>query len=249
LQIRRCYTLKNSLKGALFGKIEMPNTVFNLQLLQTAHDQLEKAAFVDAAMAGGAAGGGEGGAAPTASPMAGPMPPMPAMGPGDPAAAAPPAAPGVTPEAVQQMIQQAMAGGAAGGAAGAAGAPGQKKKVDVNTEVYQIKKLLVYIMQNMGLSIPPDTLLGDPADDPHIDPNQAAQDPASAAAAPGAMESSIKPMAPMGGASPEMAQAVGGAAEKTSEVRVSGTGFPASSLPTMRNRASALRELIASNAR
>jgi hypothetical protein len=152
----------------------------------------------------------------------------------------------MTPDMVQQMIQQAMAGG---GAAGAAGAPGQKKKIDINTEVYQIKKLLVYIMQNMGLSIPPDTLLGDPADDPHSDPAQAAQDPASSAAAPGAMESAIKPMAPMGGASPEMAQGGGGGSKQSAyTLRDEGAGFPASALPSLRNRASALRELISTNA-
>jgi hypothetical protein len=84
-----------------------------------------------------------------------------------------------------------------------------KMKVDVNTELYHIKRMLVYLLQSMGQSVPPDMLLGDPAEDPYAEPGKAQNDPASAAASPGAMESAIKPIDPMQGASPAMAQGGG----------------------------------------
>lgn len=148
-----------------------------------------KSAFVDPATAAGAAppedpaatGGAPpmdpsmGGGAPPMDPsMMGGAPPMdPAMagGGGDPALKA-------ELEAVKQQLAQLQSGG---GTAGAAGKP-MKPKVDINTEIYQVKKLLVILMNQLGASIPPDLLLGDPAQDPAIPPEQAAQDPLSSAA-------------------------------------------------------------------
>jgi hypothetical protein len=196
----------------------MSDSVFNPELLKYARELAAKAAgsktgFVDPAMAGGGGGAPPGGdpmAAGGAAPMAGPMPPMPPMG-GDPAAAGgdPMAAGGGDPMAdlqpmIQQAVQQAMA--AQGGGAGGGG--GEKMKVDVNTEVYHIKKLLTRIAGELGITIDPQMLLGDPAMDPEVPPEQAAQDPQSVAAGQG---SSISGIAPIQGASPALA-AAGGAA-------------------------------------
>lgn len=133
-------------------------SLFNPRLLSLAKEQLykqaehEKRAFTPtAAMMGGGGGGGDPAAA----------------GGGDPAAAAAQAAPqgppALTAADVQQIVQQQLSqqGGGAGGAAG-----GQKKKVDVNTEIYQIKKLLVMLIQYLDIPIPAHMLLGNPAEDP-----------------------------------------------------------------------------------
>lgn len=173
----------------------MPTNVFNPDLLQLARERskMNKSAFTppDAVAAGGdpaAMGGGAPPMDPTA--MGGGMPPM------DPAAmgGAPPAPSGVTEDQVRQIVQQAV--GAAGG--GGKGAGPVKPKIDVPTEIYQIKKILVMMAQEMGLSIPPTLLLGDPAQDPSIPPEQAAQDPLSSAATQsGGGVGPIQPPAPM----------------------------------------------------
>ena len=182
----------------------------------TAQDQAEKTGFVDPAMASGAPPGG----APPAGgmdPMAGAMPPMPAMGAdpaamgGDPAAMGgapmgPDPAAGLTEERVMQMIQQATGGGAGAGGAGASG----KMKVDVNTEIYHVKKMLALLLENLGIEVPPSMLLGDPADDPQSTPEQVASDPASAGASP---QSAIGPIQALQGASPALAAGGGGGGE------------------------------------
>lgn len=199
-------------------------SIFNPELLKFArqHVQEAKRAFIDPAMAGGGGGGAAGAAG--ADPMAAPMPPMPAMG-MDPAAAggAPPggdpAAGGAPPipdagapaggdsvsraefDMLMQKVDQALAGGGAGAG------KGEKMKVDVNTEIYHIKKLLTQIAGELGMKIPPQMLLGDPAMDPEVPPEQAAQDPHSVAASQG---SAIGPIEPVGAASPALA-AGGGA--------------------------------------
>ncbi len=188
-------------------------STINPELLQFARHKVTRAsgkqAFVPAGPAGGdpaQAGGQEA--------MAGPVPPMPAMGPEPGAEAGAPTPPTAgeggggmsAPEVqtmIQQSIQQAMAQGGMGGKQ-------EKMKVDVNQEVYQIKKLLVQIATEMGLSIPPQLLLGDPAQDQSVPPQEAAQDPLSAAHQPG---SAIAPIEPIQGASPGMAAAGGGGGE------------------------------------
>jgi hypothetical protein len=175
--------------------------------------EAEKTGFVDPAMAGG--GGAPPGMPPGGAmdPMAGAMPPMPPMG-GDPAAmGGDPAMMGADPmmgggglteDRVLQMIQENAAGGAAGaGGAGGAGTDAAgKKKVDVNTEIYHVKKLLVYLLENLGLNVPPTMLLGDPAEDPQAAPEEVSGDPASAGASP---ESAIQPIQALQGASQQMA--------------------------------------------
>lgn len=192
------------------------NNILNPQLLKAATEYSGRAkhSFMDAATTAGAgadpaaAGGGAGG------PMAGPMPPMPPM---DPAAAGgaggevpPDTGGGIDPMLIRSIVQEVMAA-TGGGAGGAGGAGGEKKmKVDVNQEIYQVKKLLVMIAEAMELPIPASMLLGDPAQDPHVPPEQAAQDPMSSAA----QNSAIQPIQPMGAASPALAGGGGGGAEQ-----------------------------------
>lgn len=194
-------------------------SIFNAELIKFARDTvarqaaIEKGAFTDtAALAGG------GGAPPGADPMAGAMPPMPPMGPdpaaggapppGDPMAGGAPPPPiadpaaaggggGMTPEDVKMIVEQVMAAGG-----GAAGGKGDKMKVDVNTEIYQLKKMMTMLFNNLGIEVPANMLLGDPAQDPSIPASDAAKDPASAAAAQG---SAISPIAGIEGASPALA--------------------------------------------
>lgn len=171
--------------------------------------EAEKTGFVDPAMAGGAPPGG---APPSGDPMAGAMPPMPAMGGdpaamgGDPAAMGGDPAAGLTEQHVQMMIQQALGGGGAGAGGAGMGAEG-KKKVDVNTEIYHIKKMLALLLEQLGIEMPPSMLLGDPVDDPQSTPEQVANDPASAGASP---QSAIGPIQALQGASPALAAGGGG---------------------------------------
>jgi hypothetical protein len=201
----------------------MKRTIFNPQLLDLAHQvALTKHSFVDPAMASGAAppmdpmmaGGAAGGGAMPMDPMAGAMPPMPAMG-ADPAAAAAGGEAvaggggGLTPDDVKQIVQSVLSeqGGAGAGAGGAEGANGKPKmKIDINNEIYQLKKMMVQLLNALDQPIPADLLLGDPAQDPTISQEEAAKDPLSAAAGPGT-QSAISPIQPMQGASPDMASA------------------------------------------
>lgn len=220
--------------------------LFDPQLMAVARDQVTKAAFVDASASGGdpAAAGG----APTG------MDPMAMMGggggPADVSAQMAAAGGGggaLSEDRVKQLIQESMAAGGGAGATGAGGAVGPngqpKKKVDVNTEIYQIKKLLIYLLNAQGVQVPPDMMLGDPADDPHADPSEAASDPASAGAQPGAMQSAINAIKPIQGASPAMASGGGeGGGEKQSSLR-HGTPVNYSGLQIAKG-ASALHALI-----
>ena len=228
----------------------MPRNLFDPLLLRTARSQV-KAAFVDPATVSG-----QGGMPPGGDPAQGGMPPGgdPAQG-GMPPGAAPGAADvnaqlamqsagagGLTEDRVMQLIQGAMQGGGAGGA-GATGPNGQpKKKVDINTEIYQIKKLLIYLLQLQGATVPPEMMLGDPADDPQAAPGEAASDPASAGAVPGAQQSAIPPMKSMGAANPALAGG-GGGALKQSEFLNRGSVIAPSFLDTV-NQASGLAALI-----
>jgi hypothetical protein len=265
------------------------NSIFDNQLIHIAANQVasaekaaadaEKRAFTDAgtAKAGGdpaAAGGdpsmgGGGGAPPGVDPMAAAA----AMGGGGGAPPSDPMAGGgggaLTEDRVLQLIQQSQAAGtggmgggmgggmAGGGEMGPGGKP--KMKIDVNTEIYHVKRLLVGLYAALGLSVPADTLLGDPAEDPYATQQEAQQDPASAAAAPGALESSIKPIAPIRGAAPGAQGAQGGAGgapapaaggEKMSSLlREQGRAVPSSEVPSpLTGRAHALAELLQQSA-
>lgn len=220
----------------------MRKNIFNTELLKLAKQVvLEKEAFVPGDPTGGAGPGGmpPGGMPPAAGmdpSMAGGAPPA-----GDPAAAgAPPVDAPPSRDEIQQMIQQAVQQAGGGAAAG----PGGKKKVDINTEIYHVKHLLVQLVGMLGGQIDPKVLMGDPAENPHAAPEEAAADPASVAAAPGALQSAIQPIKPIGGASPEMAQ--GG---KTASVRSPGEGLDESQMPVLRDKASALLYLLRTNDR
>lgn len=172
-----------------------------------------------------ALGGGMPPGAPPADPAAmGGAPPM------DPAAAAGGGSAPPTREEIQAMIQQAVQAG--GGAAG----PGGKKKLDINTEIYHLKHLMVQLVGMLGGTVDPKVLMGDPAENPYSNPQEAASDPASAGAAPGALDSAIKPIQPIQPASPQAA----GGAEKKGGFGSRGEGINQSQVTQMRDRASAL---------
>ena len=204
------------------------------QSLKAAAMPLSKVGFVDPATAGGQGApppggdpsGGGGAPPPGMDPSAMGGAPPPGMDPSAMGGAPPPGmdpsagggAPPVDPTGaggsvgraeIQAMIQTAMGGGGAAGAGGAAGGGPLKKKVDVNTEIYQIKKLLALIADSMKLPVPASFMMGDPVDDPHEDPAKAQGDPASAGYDP-TQSSAIKPISPMQGASPAGAQADAG---------------------------------------
>lgn len=243
-------------------------SIINLQLLHMAREKVaqarnhDKVGFVDPATA---TGGGAGGAAGGTDPMAGAMPPMPAMGPGaeggtDPTAAGgDPAAAGGDPmadiqpmiqAAVTQAVSQAMATqGGGGGAGGSAG--GEKMKVDVNTEIYHIKKMLTKLLGALDIQLEPEMLNGDPAMDPAVPQSEAAKDPHSAAAAQTAgVSSAIGPIDPIQGASPELAAGGGGGgamgAAKAAEKAALDNGqvFESSHIESVRDKAAALSARI-----
>ena len=179
---------------------------------------LEKGAFTDPAMVMGGAGAGAadpmamaGGdpmaAAGGGDPMAGAMPPMPAMG-ADPAAAAPApaeAAGGVTADEVKAIVEQAIAN--SGGAGGGAGDAAIKPKIDVNVELMQLKNMVAKLLDEQGIPMPAQEMVATP------DKLQAM---AGGEAGPGGpavgsgLESAIKPIEGIEGASPSMSMAGGG---------------------------------------
>jgi hypothetical protein len=105
---------------------------------------------------------------------------------------------------IQQSIQQAMGAGSPAGA-------GKPAKPDLNTvaiDIFQVKKMLQYLFNQMGIALPPDILDG-PNRDPSTgmpmapgqpgstsDPNITAQN-AQQQQPPGGQ---IQPIQPMGGA-------------------------------------------------
>lgn len=180
-------------------------------------EKLSKRAFTDPAALGGAApmdpaqaAAMQGGQGPTGAPPAG----DPAAG-GDPnAAPADPAAGGGGDQmgaimaALGQMQQQIMAlqqgGGAAAGGAGAGGAGaaagGIKPKIDVNTEIMQIKHMMAKICDALGIQLSAAEMVATPDK-----LNQMAAQQQAPAGEPAA-QSAIQPVQPMGAASPQLAQ-------------------------------------------
>lgn len=183
--------------------------LFNPELLAAARMRLasiyqdaEKAAFAPPGMDPSAGGGMPPGAPPGMPPgmdpsMMGGMPPpgmdpsaggMPPGPPMDPSmmAGAPP--PGIDPEMIRQLVQQELAKG--NGAAGA-GMPGKPGKPDLNAvamDLYQTKKLVVMMAQQMGLTLPQDVL-----DGPNRDPSTGAAMPPGT---PGSTSDASKPVQP-----------------------------------------------------
>lgn len=235
-------------------------SIFNPELMKIARDRamhaagvpvspvLGKAAFVDPATAGAAdasmGGGAVGGAPPPMDPMAagamaGPMPPMPDMGMGEDGMGG-----GMGPGSVEERLAKLETGG--GGAIAGEDAA-KKPKVDVNTEIYHIKKMLAKLLDTLGVQMDASDMLGDPAEDPEVPATEAAQDPHSAAS----QSSSISPIQPVEGASLGLAAAggaggAGGGAEVPKAAGYSGNGSaqPAPQMLQMSDRASALAAVL-----
>lgn len=144
-------------------------------LLSMVKESLAKASFVpagDPAAGGGmpmgadpmAAGGAvPPGMDPAAAAGAPPMAPPPPEGGGggmDPMAAM--AATGAGDGGLQQMVQQAVQQAMAG-AGGAGGAPGQiKPKIDIPTELMQIKQMLAKLVDASGLQLSAESMVATP---------------------------------------------------------------------------------------
>lgn len=169
---------------------------------------MEKTAFTPPG--GGAPPGGApmdpaamGGAPPMDPAAMGGAPPM------DPAAmggAPVPGGGGLTAESIAQIVTQTMqqGGGAAGaGAAGGPGAAGKMVKPDIATvaiDIFQVKKMLQYLFNTMGIQLPPDIL-----DGPNRDPSTGISMP------PGTPGSTSDPQVTAANAQQQQAQQGGGA--------------------------------------
>ena len=120
-----------------------------------------------------------GGGAPPMDPsmmMGGGAPPMdPSMMGGG----APPDLAALLQPMIQQAVQQAMAGAGGGGAAAGGGA--SKAKIDVGTEMHQIKLLLGKMADAMGIQLSAAEMFSAPADMPQSQPQPQPQgmDPAA----------------------------------------------------------------------
>ena len=148
-----------------------------------------------------------GGGAPPMDPMAGGAPPM------DPMMGGAPPAPPAPPEDVRSIIQEelANAGVSGNGAAAAGGGPaGAKAKkfdpAELDTKLYNMEKLIVAMANALGVSLPPDALLGPPPEG--AVPPEGAEGPAPAepGAGPAGPGSAIKPIDPIQPAMPEGAE-------------------------------------------
>lgn len=157
-----------------------------IQLAQWRLTQIEKQAFVPPGAGDPSQGGGDPSQAqgpvdpngPPVDPSQGAAPPMG----GGPGGAAPmPGGGGMTNDTIQQVVQQVMQqmGGGAGVAGGAGGGMGGKPaKADINTvaiDIFQVKKMLQYLFNSMGIPLPPDIL-----DGPNRDPSTGAMMPPGA---------------------------------------------------------------------
>ena len=219
-----------------------------LQLAQWRLNQLKKEAFVPPGGGDPSQGGpppdpsqaGAGGPPPDPSQAGGPPPMDPSAMAGAAGPAPVPGGGGMTADTISQIVAQTMqqmGGGAAGGPGGMGGGPGGKTaKVDINTvamDVYQVKKMLQFLFNTMGIPLPPDILDG-PNRDPKTgmpmppgtpgstsDPTQMSQSAPGQMAQPGAPagqggpSGAIPPIQPMEAAGPGGA-APGGGAEKQS---------------------------------
>jgi hypothetical protein len=218
-------------------------------------------AGMDPSAAGGAPPPGAdpsmgGGMPPGADPsMMGGAPP-PGGDPSGGAGAPVPGANGLTADSLRQIMTEVMQGvQQQGGGPGGGGAGGKSSKPDpmaMAMDIFQIKKMLTYMFNNMGMPMPPDLLDG-PHRDPSTgaavppgtpgstsDPNLAASQPpagGAGAAPPGGgggagPASSIAPVAPMAGAFPAGGGGGGAPQQKSSEIQ------------DMRHRAAAVHAIL-----
>jgi hypothetical protein len=141
---------------------------------------------------------------------------------------------------VEERLAKIEAGLGGGGAEGAGGEM-KKPKVDVNTEIYHIKKMLAKMLTTLGIQMDATDMLGDPAEDPEVPPEEAAQDPHSAAS----QQSSIAPISPIEGASPAMGGAMGAPAPPKAASYNSGQAQPVPlRLQQMTSQAQALAAVL-----
>lgn len=64
----------------------------------------------------------------------------------------------ITEEQIRRIVQEAISQG--GTVPAGQGAASARRKVDIGTELFQIKRLLALIIDALGLAVPADTLLG-----------------------------------------------------------------------------------------
>lgn len=202
--------------------------MFNNTLLELARYTLqrqlsEKQAFqppVDPSTGGPPPGGGGG---PTAG--GDPSSTMP-MDPTAMAAAAGGGGGGLDPETIRSIIRQEMAAGGGGGGAGGAGggAGGKPVKADINTvanDIFQVKKILTYLMNMFQIPLPPEIIDGpnrDPATGAALPPNTpgSTSDPNQQTQQPSTPPSAIKPIEAMQAAMPQDAGGVKTSADEKS---------------------------------
>lgn len=137
-----------------------------------------------------------------------------AMGGSMPPPSAPPPMPGMDPMAglgdtIRGIIQQELANaGGMGGRGGATGAKGGPVKADINSvanDIFQVKKILVYLLNMWEIPLPPDILDGpnrDPATGAPVAPGTpgSTSDPSKVQSPPN--NSAIKPIEAMQPAMP-----------------------------------------------
>ena len=202
------------------------------ELAKIADSVLIKKAAVDAATLAG--GGGAGGAPPMdpAMAMAGMDPAMmggdPAAMGGDPAAGGAP--PG--PDPMEQRLAALEAQLAAGG--GGAGVEQIKPKIDTDSVLLSVQKMVAKLMDTMGVQMPPQDMVADSADLTQMAANPTGADPTAGGG------SAIAPIDPMQGASPALAGGGGGEAKIASE----GEAYDGSGLATLQHRADALFHMM-----
>lgn len=181
---------------------------------------------------GGAGGGPPPGAAPPMDPsMGGGAPPMdPSMAGGAPPGGPVPGGGGLTADSIAQIVTQTMQQQGAAGGAGGPGAAGKMAKPDINTvaiDIFQVKKMLQYLFNTMGIQMPPDILDGpnrDPSTGVPMPPGApgSTSDPAATAAA---AQQQGQPGGGAGGAPPGGAGgAPGGAIPPISPIQAGGPG-------------------------
>lgn len=206
----------------------------NPQLLDMAKKAAAKQAFVpagDPAMAGGGAPapGGDPAAAGGDPAAGGMMPPPPPEGGGGGGMDT-----GVIADMVVQKLQASglLGQGGAGGAGAGAGA--MKPKIDVNVELMQIKNLLAKLCDAMGVQIPAQDMVATP--EKLMAMSQGQNTSVAGGAGGGAPQSSIKPIEPIQGASPQ------GATKSGSDYLNNGIGHTEGvNLIDVGNKAAALR--------
>ncbi len=183
-----------------------------LALAREAQEVFHKDAFIpagDPSMGGAPTGGAPPGGAPPGMPPGGaPMDPsmMGGAPPMDPAEAgggggAPEGAPGGAEVMMQQILQKLNTIGPAG-AGGAGGAGGIKPKIDLNSVLLLILKLLARIADALGVNIPAHEMVATQADLTQFANQQQGGGPAAVPMQPGSVQP-VGGVDPMQGAMPQ----------------------------------------------